>query len=387
MPPAVPMSCPARVRIVSWNLWLIPFGGPWCLGRVQAIERCLCRHVGSMLADPGVEDCLVIAALQEAWAWRAGPLYPLVWLEAALQKRLLSSLFRGDREPLALRAIFALSRVVQLAGALVTSVCAPPLLRAVLWSPKPVLAASLRRAGLPHATAAGEASFRHAGWPRESNRSASAPCLLDCGLLLCTSRPPDETGFEPFDWRGNAECVAHKGMEWVRFGGLAVLTTHMTFEYADGGVQRGAQQLQLARLAARLLDEGAEQLLLVGDLNSALPHQTLPGRRNGPRPSCATPPSVYEKAWLGSHASLDRLHEAFEAVDADLELRRMDTGEEPTCEDGTVDHVLCCARRSRPPGGVAYRAATSSTVVDPRAEVSDHALVRCELEWRGGSGT
>ena len=161
------MSCPARVRIVSWNLWLIPFGGPWCLGRVQAIERCLCRHVGSMLADPGVEDCLGIAALQEAWAWRAGPLYPLVWLEAALQKRLLSSLFRGDREPLALRAIFALSRVVQLAGALVTSVCAPPLLRAVLWSPKPVLAASLRRAGLPHAAAAGESSFRHAGWPRQ----------------------------------------------------------------------------------------------------------------------------------------------------------------------------------------------------------------------------
>ena len=36
------------------------------------------------------------------------------------------------------------------------------------------------------------------------------------------------------------------------------------------------------------------------------------------------------------------------SVDADLELRRMDTGEEPTCEDGTVDHILCCARRSRP---------------------------------------
>ena len=53
------------------------------------------------------------------------------------------------------------------AGALVTSVCAPPLLRAVLWSPKPVLAASLRRAGLPHAAAAGESSFRHAGWPRQ----------------------------------------------------------------------------------------------------------------------------------------------------------------------------------------------------------------------------
>ena len=64
-------------------------------------------------------------------------------------------------------------------------------------------------------------------------------------------------------------------------------------------------------------------------------------------------------------------------VDADLELRRMDTGSEPTCEDGTVDHVLVAARRSR--GGVAYRAVKSETLVDARAEFSDHAMVKCEL--------
>ena len=232
-----------------------------------------------------------------------------------------------------------------------------------------------------------KAAFAEGGWPREPGRGLlDAPCLMDCGLLLCASRAPDASGFEPFDWRGNDESPAQKGMQWADFGGLVVVATHMTFVYADGGAQRAAQQAQLARLVARLLlaDEGgdsgrrARSAILVGDFNSALAHQVLKGAANGPRPSSATPASVFEGAWLGAHASVERLFEAFAA--AGLELRRMDTGAEPTCEDGTVDHVFCAAARGAGGGGGGgYHVVSSSTLPDPKAEFSDHLMVRCEL--------
>ena len=55
----------------------------------------------------------------------------------------------------------------------------------------------------------------------------------------------------------------------------------------------------------------------------------------------------------------------------------MDTGAEPTCEDGTVDHVFCAT--SAGGGGGKYRVVSSSTLPDPKAEFSDHLMLRCEL--------
>ena len=66
---------PKRVRIISHNLWLIPFVGPWCMGRVGRLATRLKSIVAGLGAynDEGIEDndedqseVLTICAVQEA---------------------------------------------------------------------------------------------------------------------------------------------------------------------------------------------------------------------------------------------------------------------------------------------------------------------------------
>ena len=123
-------SYPPRVRVLSYNLWLIPFGGPWCLGRAALLARRLCHAAEQMRGGGGAAahygDVLTLVALQEAWAWRAGPLLPLVRAEAALQAWLLQRAgLRSDREPWPLRALFGVARAKQPVVQLVESAACP----------------------------------------------------------------------------------------------------------------------------------------------------------------------------------------------------------------------------------------------------------------------
>ena len=85
--------------IVTHNTWLIPFGAPWMLGRAGRLIDHQCAVV-QRLRDEAPEDPLVIVALQELWAFRAGLFWPLLWLMGVLQSALLrAGLVHGGHEP------------------------------------------------------------------------------------------------------------------------------------------------------------------------------------------------------------------------------------------------------------------------------------------------
>ena len=135
--------------IVTHNTWLIPFGAPWMLGRAgRLIDHQ--REVVQRLSDEAPEDPLVIVALQELWAFRVGPFWPLLWLMGVLQAALLrAGLVRGGHEPLLLR-------IAVLAPAALCSWLPLPF---GLWDPKPRFARALAAVGVPHATGLRRASL------------------------------------------------------------------------------------------------------------------------------------------------------------------------------------------------------------------------------------
>ena len=72
MGPQVPFDAPPpapTVGILSYNLWLMPFVGPYNLGRLDRCEARL-RREAARLEDAGCD--LVVVCLQEAWCFRAG---------------------------------------------------------------------------------------------------------------------------------------------------------------------------------------------------------------------------------------------------------------------------------------------------------------------------
>ncbi|KAJ1479314.1 hypothetical protein T484DRAFT_1814870 [Baffinella frigidus] len=287
-------ALPTTVALVSHNLWLIPFMGAWNLGRADRCTDGLVAAANELSAQAG-GDALVIVAVQEVWAYRAGVFWPGLWLWSKLEASLMRAGWAsGRREPLLLvllKGIFML--IVAVATLIFQSWI--PLLRAVLWNPKPRLAVALeKRSSLPYHID-GVAPFRSLPpW-------TTPVCLMDSGLHLSASRPADASGFVGFCRAGSGEAVALKGMLWARWGALGVINTHMTFEYADGGAQRRKQQAALSALVATLLDAPLPSLpsgaaptdpacslecvprgacsvvLLVGDLNHALPSQCTAG--------------------------------------------------------------------------------------------------------------
>ena len=352
------MSCPSQIVAVTHNAWLIPFGGAWSLGRAARVAN----HIGKAtrrleIAHDRPTDRLTIVAVQEAWAFRCGPFWPLVALLARAQARLLRrGLVRGGREPLVLRLV----------GWLVLSV--PTLLaswlplRAGTWCPKHAFSDELGDV-TPHVIgAAPGASLPLWRWP---------PALMDSGLLLLASRAPDATGFVAYSTAGNSEATANKGMLWARFGGLVVVTTHMTAVRADR--EKSAQRAQLASLVARLLfggraaavggrsaggdAGGARQVLVLGDMNHA----------HG-----VTTPS-------DTASSCDTLLHALEAA-APLRARRL-SGDESTSTDGAIDHVIACGEMSE--HAAQYEMVSSEVIPDPRWDISDHQLLGVVLRRSG----
>ena len=219
------------------------------------------------------------------------------------------------------------------------------------------------------------------------------------GLLICASEAADASGFVGFNRESSGEAAAFKGMLWAKWGGLGVINTHMTFEYADGGAQRRKQQAALATLAARLLglalpDEsstagsfassavcdpscgidriadsgcGCDAVLITGDFNHALPEQCTAGAAGVPPPIA----SPYTRPWLPADASLAFLLSALRLGGlATVERLSSDV---PTNEDGTLDHVFVVTRATQAQG---YSAVHASAVADDAAEVSDHLMIK-----------
>ncbi|MGB1606733.1 MAG: hypothetical protein ACPIOQ_79130, partial [Promethearchaeia archaeon] len=168
--------------------------------------------------------------MQEAWAFRAGLFHPLLLLLAHVESALLEcGVARGGHEPWPVAALKSLL----LATLLVVNLLVQgwlPLLRAVLWDPKPQISAALREAGLLHSVSGTEEFRAQSQWPGGPwGAGGTGPVLMDSGLLICSSHEPDSAGFVPFGAKGNSEAVAWKGMLWARWNDLVVLNTHMTF--------------------------------------------------------------------------------------------------------------------------------------------------------------
>ena len=364
------MALPKSIAVVSYNMWLIPFHGAWNLGRVFRCRDHVVSETRALLRE--VPDCeLAIVAFQEAWAFRVGVVWPLLWLQARLEALALFALdLAGGVEPWLLHWPKLAINCVAVVMAWV------PVVRRVLYCPKGVVSGALAREFGFAWQGSGRDAF--AAWPL----STWPPLLMDSGLLLCASRAPDASGFEGYDRAGSAEAVANKGMVWATFGKLGVVNTHMTFEFADGGGQRAKQQRQLASLVGALLGVAptrdglptCDAVLLVGDFNHALDSQTTDGPP-GDEPQDGSR-STYRWAWLPANASLDHLLKAL-ALDGQASVTRM-SNDAPTNLDGTVDHFFVVTKATAAAAPV-YRPASKHTVADDAGHISDHLMIKAML--------
>ena len=134
----------ADLVIVTHNTWLIPFGAPWMLGRVERVGAHQ-RATVQRLREDAAEDALIVVAAQELWAFRAGIGWPVLWLMKLLQAALLgANIVPGRRESFPMRLVSGFALVL---GALW---CWLPLPLG-LWNPKRRVARALAQAGAPHA--------------------------------------------------------------------------------------------------------------------------------------------------------------------------------------------------------------------------------------------
>lgn len=362
------MALPRRVNVVSWNMWLIPTYGAWNLGR---IDRCRDRVAGETAKLLAAAPCdLSIVALQEAWTFRIGLFYPLIWLLARLETWLLKvGGYGGAAEPAWWHIIITAVTICTQTQSFV------PGARRLLWCPKGRFVDALAPLGF---TWRGDGVAAFAAAPL----SARPPLLIDSGLLLCASRAPDASGFAAYD-RVGPEARAHKGLLWAAFGSLGVVATHMAFHFEDGGANRRRQRRKLAACVAELLGLEAsakptcDAVLLVGDFNHALPSQTTGGAAAEEPKNFSR--STYVRPWLPAIASLDLLLRDL-ALGGRARVARL-SPDAPTNLDGTVDHVFAVTRVG---AAATYAARTAATVPDPAGDASDHLMVACALDLASG---
>jgi hypothetical protein len=319
-------TLPTSVVVVSQNLWLIPFKGAWMLGRSERCADGLVGAANELHDQAGRGTALVIVAVQEAWAFRAGVFWPAFWLCGRVEALLLRHRTVSGRHELRLYNILKNSLLLLVALATLTVQAWLPLIRGVMWDPKLRIADALKhRALLPwHSSSTPPfAGLPPWSWP---------PCLMDGGLHMSASAPADESGFVAFARAGH-EGAVQKGVQWARWGSLAVLNTHMVFDCSPGSERRRMQREALAQLVGALLglppekqvaegllyDEGfglsgvpdtsrtCRAVLVTGDFNHALRSQCTNGEAGAP-PSGESP-SVYTGPWLPKDAALDYLLE------------------------------------------------------------------------------
>ena len=372
---------PVSVAVVSHNVWLIPFGGAWQLGRTERCVDALVTAASELQAQTGSGTTLVIVAVQEAWAFRVGIFWPALWCASRFEALLLRHrLVSGCREPTwykvmrsaLLLTIAAMTFVVQ---------AWVPFLRGKLWNPKPRIASALKH----RASLRWESDSAHAfrslppwSWPH---------CLMDSGLHLSASAPADASGFVAFARAGSNESMALKGVQWARWGDLAVLNTHFVFDPNEGSERRRMQREALAQLVGVLLglegQRGTELLydvrcglsgvpassrtchavLITGDFNHALRAQCTSGAP-GSLPTGPSP-SMFTKAWLPEDAALDYLLDAL-AQGGAAQVR------------ATSPHIcVCCSPRQtysyQPPHAHAYAHAFCTCLLLSHAHAYAHA--------------
>lgn len=338
-----------RLNIVTHNAWLIPGMGPWFLGRGKRVSQ----HVGKIARrlhaqDAGGEDVVTIAVGQEFFAFRVGVFWPLLqclsWFEAAL---LRCDCVKGGQENFlytVLKSCFIL--LVWLSTFIFQQWI--PGLRDVVWDPKRHFVQILAKTSQLEWSADGVVTFK-------GTRSCRfPPSILDSGLVMSASRSADNAGFVPYTEMNSPELesIIMRGIVWARFGSMIVILTHMCFVNNDGGVARRQQESQLSAIVSNFLDPNqqpfkrVDTVVICGDFNLCLASQIDSGKttkgENGVGGFLSAPgvgsPSVYRGAWLPEHANVDNLLASL-SQNGMYSARRVSRNE-PTCEDGTVDHVI-----------------------------------------------
>lgn len=96
-----------RLNIISHNVWLIPFAGPWFLGRAaRCAENMAAATAKLQQQKQGQEDVITVVALQEVWAMRAGMFWPILWLCSYVEQLLLQlGIVNGGYEPMLYRMV------------------------------------------------------------------------------------------------------------------------------------------------------------------------------------------------------------------------------------------------------------------------------------------
>ena len=363
------IALPHTVGLVSHNLWLIPIPiCAWPLGRVNR-----CADNLSQYAATDLKPSLVIVAVQEAWAFRTGILWIIIYIWTIIESWFLRFGFRGAHEPLIIRVLRTMLIMVVTLTAWLTAWL--PLFRWVVWDPKLKIANLLKTsASLPWSVSGTTALCK-------SSLLACPPIWLDSGLLLSSSEPADESGFVPYERIGIAS-IALSGMLWARWGSLGVINTHMTFENGDDGVLRKKQHKALASLVASfIMREGlckCEAVIVMGDLNHALSSQTTRGKPGKAPSGMDREPSQYLRPWLPEHADILGLLDSLR-MDGMMRVTRL-SGDDPTNEDGTVDHILVVTLASAKTSYESMHIPNfSNTVADENAEISDHLLIKSVL--------
>lgn len=367
------VALPRTVGLVSHNLWLIPI--PICAWPLGRADRCAdnLSHYARQCAATALQPTLIIVAVQEAWALRTGILWIVMYLWTMIESWFLRIGFSGAHEPLVLRILRTVIIMMVTLMAWLTAWLPP--LRWVVWDPKPKIANLLRTsASLTWSVSGTTALCKSSMW-------AYPPILLDSGLLLSSSEPADESGFVPYEREGVAS-IALSGMLWARWGSLGVINTHMTFENGDDGVLRKKQHKALASLVASLImreECKCGAVIVMGDLNHALSSQTTRGKPGKAPYGMDREPSQYQCPWLPGHADLLGLLDSLR-MDGIMQVTRM-SGDEPTNEDGTIDHILVVTLASAKTSYESVHIPNfSNTVADEHAEISDHLLIKAVLQ-------
>ena len=167
--------------LLSWNLWLIPNSSPMPLSRPRAQAEHLC----SVLTGYNPGGGLRVVCLQEAWAWHCGVLWPVAWIASfwpcgwgCTVTRHTGSLGVFLHDLIGFIFIATLL-VVGWMFRPFASICP------MLWNPRSIFKAPLRKAGMGHCIAIEPASI--------------CGILFDNGLCMYSSHAPIDSGSAALD--------------------------------------------------------------------------------------------------------------------------------------------------------------------------------------------
>jgi hypothetical protein len=207
-----PQSSPRLVRIISWNLWLIPNSshelGPRPIKQAERLGQLMHEARGGGRDDGQAAAGLEVVCMQETWAWHAGCFKLLfactAWLPLGLRPALrdLSTKFDVLCDVLGFIALL----LALLAGIVFRLLWfLPGYEYLACWNPRRLLIPHLRAAGLTHVVGA--------------TPCFTEPALFDSGLFMVANQAPKTSGHISFtntSW-ATEERFANKGLQWAFF--------------------------------------------------------------------------------------------------------------------------------------------------------------------------